>query len=48
MTIPASPARKRSPSSQTQVDDLTSALGEAYVELADVAKRGGALPPSRT
>jgi transposase len=42
------PSSKREAELQARVDELTSALGEAYVELR-VWRKGGALyPPSRT
>ena len=39
------PASKRESELQDQIDELTSALGEAYVELR-VWRKGGALYPS--
>lgn len=45
---PRSAADRREAELQAQVEDLTTALGEAYVELR-VWRKGGALyPPSRT
>jgi transposase len=45
---PRPPGSKREAEMQAQIDELTSALGEAYVELR-VWRKGGALyPGSRT
>ncbi|WP_096301962.1 helix-turn-helix domain-containing protein [Jatrophihabitans sp. GAS493] len=45
---PRAPASRREGELQAQIEDLTTALGEAYVELR-VWRKGGALyPPSRT
>jgi transposase len=45
---PRAPSSKREAELESQIDELTSALGEAYVELR-VWRKGGALyPPTRT
>lgn len=42
------PASRREDELQAQVDDLTTALGEAYVELRTWRKGGALYPRSRT
>jgi transposase len=45
---PRAPSSRREAELEAQIDELTSALGEAYVELR-VWRKGGALyPPTRT
>ena len=45
---PRAPSSKRESELESQVEELTTALGEAYVELR-VWRKGGALyPPTRT